>query len=818
MDAPERALAQPYDRLRVVDLSSGIAGAYTTKTLTDLGAAVARLEPPNGVDLRRWSALRPPQPASVGLLFDFLSAGQHSRTVDVASDTARQAALDLAADADVIVWSPGSPVADHPAFAPHALRTACPNAIVVTITSFGLDGPWSDRPATEFTVQALSGGVAHRGPVGEPPWAVGGQHGEWVAGAFAAIGALVALLRRDRFYTGGELVDVSMLEALVMTPHFNSITYQSISGEAYFVGRRPRYPGDIEPTADGWAGFALVNALQHWLDFCVMIGHPEWVDDEALQNPTRRAGRYAEITPQIRAWTTARTTREIVEEAALFRVPAVEVGHGANVADMDQFVERRFFQHRPGTDIVQPAPVIRFDGALPAEDAAPPAPLGPPVETALPTWPDRPTSTAEPSARAHTSTGDPTLPLAGVRILDLTAYWAGPFATHLPAMLGAEVLHVESHTRLDGARVIVPRNAPRERTWEWSHAFQSVNTNKAGLAIDLATEDGRALLGQLVDACDVVVENSSPRVLEQWGFGHDVLCARRPELIVLRMPAFGLQGPWRDRTGFAMTMEQVSGMAWLTGPADGPPVTLLGPCDPVGGAHGVIALLAALERRHRTGRGGLVELPMVSAALTFCSEQVLTFTATGERLDRAGNRGPGGAPQNLYRCADTDPDGQPRWVAVAVTADGQWARLCQTLGYPAWATDAALATAAGRFAAHDQIDAELGEWCASRPAAEAADTIRGAGVPAEVVTTTGELLGLAPLHARPFLEEVAEHPVTGRTLHTTYPIRFEHPPDRWHRRAAPTVGQDNRTVLTELVGLTDDELDRLEATGVIGTR
>lgn len=376
------------------------------------------------------------------------------------------------------------------------------------------------------------------------------------------------------------------------------------------------------------------------------------------------------------------------------------------------------------------------------------------------------------------------------------------------------MVHVESPARIDGARMIVVRSADPAQWWEWSHAFQGVNTNKAGISIDLSTDGGRAALRRLLASCDAVVENYSPRVLESWGLGYPEVRALREDVVMVRMPAFGLSGPWRDRVGFAMTMEQVSGLAWMTGRADGPPVTLLGPCDPVGGAHGTIALLMALDHRRRTGEGGLVEVPMVAGALNHAAEQVLEHSINGRLLQRDGNRGPTAAPQGLYRCAGPDvlPD-DPRRVAIAVETDEQWRALRRALGEPAWAAVATYDHAAGRRAGHDAIDVELGRWCAARTAEQIVDALWPLGIPVAAVRSTAELVDLPPLHARTFLETV-EHPVTGTSVHTTYPVAFSGGPDRWHRRAAPSVGRDTRAVLRGTVGLTEAELDDLERAGV----
>ncbi|MFV0257376.1 MAG: CoA transferase [Acidimicrobiales bacterium] len=809
----------PLAGVRVLELPCSLAGAYATKLLVDAGAEVTMIEPPEGAPLRRWLAGHDPLPEGTdGPLFTALAAGKASAMARPGAGPAERGAV-LAAGraADIVVCGP-TPIT------PDEWRAAAPGAVVVCLSPFGSDSRWADRPATEFTVQALSGGPAHRGAPGTDPISVGGQHGEWALGTFGAAGALAGLHRRARTGTG-ELVDVSMLEALIMTPHFQPITYQSMAGSAYFEGRRPRYPGDIEPTADGFVGFALVNTLQPWLDFCALIGRPDWAEDTELHNPGLRAARYDELIGPIRAWTTARTTAEIVEVASAMRIPVAPIGHGANVTTMDHFVEQGFFQRSADGSQLRPSPPFRFAGRRPDPVAPAAPPIGPPLsDPASPTGTPAPgaslagsSRSPQPTVTRPPSSGEPAfgeLPFQGLRILDLTAFWAGPFATHLPALLGAEVLHVESPKRLDGARSIVVRGADPEQWWEWSHAFQGVNTNKHGVSIDLSDDRGLAVLRRLVASCDAVVENFSPRVLDGWGLDEAAVRAIRPDVVYLRMPAFGLAGPWRDRVGFAMTMEQVSGLAWMTGPADGPPVTLLGPCDPVGGAHGTIALLAALWHRARTGRGMLVEVPMVAGALNLAAEQVAHHSATGELLTRAGNRGPAAAPQNTYRCADPPTHGEARHIAVAVATDDQWQALRAVLGAPAWADDPAFATAAGRRRHHDRLDRELGAWCATRPAADLVERLVAAGVPAAPVLVTGELLDLAPLHDRGFLEPV-DHPVTGTTLHTTYPARFSGGPSVLNRRAAPVVGRDTLEVLRTVAGYSAEELDALAATGLL---
>ncbi len=248
------------------------------------------------------------------------------------------------------------------------------------------------------------------------------------------------------------------------------------------------------------------------------------------------------------------------------------------------------------------------------------------------------------------------------------------------------------------------------------------------MTLDLNSPDGLALLHRLIDSADLLVENFTPRVIDHFGLDFESLRARNPRLVMVRMPAFGLDGPWRDRTGFAQTMEAVSGLAWRTGYEDELPMLVLGACDPIAGAHAVFATLLALRAREDTGEGMLVESVMVESALNVAAEAIVEYGAGAPAPGRLGNRGPDAAPQGVYPGSATDS-----WVALAVETDAQWDALVTALGSPAWAADPALRTAEGRRTHHDMLDKHLGVWTSERTAEETVASLSAAGVPAEVV-------------------------------------------------------------------------------------
>lgn len=792
----------PLTGYTVIDLSTGIAGAYCTKLLCDGGADVVKVEPPQGDPLRKWSASGAPiAPGDDGALFGFLAGAKHSVIADPSDEDDAELVNRLLASADAVVWSAGSNVAEHPAFAPRAIHRRHPHLTVTAITPFGLEGPWRDRAATEFTLQAWSGGIVGlgRGEQERPPVFVGGQVGEYLAGAYASAATLASRWRR--FDGGpGELLDLSMLETQILCLTYYPVSYFEVLGRPWRDMRRPTIPG-VAQAKDGLVDLGCGTA-QQWFDLCAMVGHPEWIDEESPLSITEQANIHAE---ELFDWLAHTTVAEIRELASAFRIPNAPVANGANVTSFDQFVERGSFVRNPRDGYQQPGHPYRM---RPAQLRGPrPAPrLGAHTEHyRAAKLPARPTPTGVAKA----------LPLSGIRVLDMTTFWAGPCATHFLAMLGAEVIHVESTRRPDGTRLIAGVPVTEEQWWEKSPIFEALNTNKKGLTLDLQSPRGRELLRRLIATCDVVVENFTPRVLDQIGLDFATVQSIRPDVVMVRMPGFGLAGPWRDNPAFAYVIEAASGVSWLTGYPDRTPYDPYSIGDPNAGVHAANALLLALEHRRRTGEGVFVEAAMVDAALSISAEQVIEYSAYGALLERAGNRGPAAAPQNLYLSADIDEFGRlDSWVAIAVATDDQWVKLCRAIGSPSWAADPGLTTHAGRSEHHDLIDEQLAAWCQRRSRDEIVATLWDAGVPVAKVMQPHRQTELEQLAFRGFFEEV-DHPVNGPARLSTVPMRCSAGPDKFHTEHAPLLGQHNRELLAGL-GLSDAEIAGLESDGVIG--
>lgn len=775
------------DGIRVVDFSTGVPGPYVTKLLADAGADVIKVEGPDGDPMRRWSATRAEFEGD-SALFQLLNASKRG----VVGQPGDPEIEELVATADAVVESfpAGSGVG-------RAWAERHPHLVVLSVTPYGQDGPLVSHPSTEYTVQAQCGAIACRGRPDQPPIHAGGGIAEWTAGAYAGPAVLSALLRARR--TGrGEHIDLAVADVMgIAATTFSDLAHSMRGGGHDFdrVARSVEAPS-IEPALDGWVGFNTNTALQYQ-GFVLMIERPDLIDTEWSQIG-ERAGRLDEWNAMVHPWTSRHTVAEIIKAASDLRVPVAEVNDGRSVLDNEQFAARGVFVRNPG-GFLQPRPPYLMDDGGERRPATPAPQLGEHTGTIE----DRPRPV--PSAAG----ADPDLPLAGIRVVDLTSWWAGPSATGTLAMLGADVLHIESTGHPDGMRM-TGFMFGTEDWWEWSSMFVAINHNKRGLTLDLDTEAGMDLLWQLIEGADVVIENFSPRVVEKWGLSWEAVSARNPQAVFTRMPAFGLSGPWRERVGFAQTMEQLTGMAWVTGHPYDQPRIMRGPCDPIAGMHGAYAAILGLAVRERTGRGVFVESTMVEAALNCSAEQIVEYTAYGNVMERAGNRSPYAAPQGLYPCR-----GHEQWLALAVADDDQWQALVEVLGSPDWADRPEYATDAGRRVGHDAIDERLYAWAAEQDLDDAVARLVTAGVPAAPAwdpRIQHENLQLA--HRGLF--EMVEHPAVGTHPMPGMPYRFASV-DRWITSPSPALGQHNHEILAEL-GLSADEIAQLEADGVIGTR
>lgn len=799
--------SRPLSGLSVLDLAGGIAAGHCTKLLADAGARVTKIEPTTGDPLRTWSSLGRTQGETTtpdgadSALFRYLNTLKRSIVADPSDPQQRQRLEKMFDVVDVVILDGDDPFGGlHPT----SIAESHPSLIVVSISNFGLSGPWAGRPATEFTLQAWSGSMAKRGEPDREPLQAGGLTGYWYAGSHAAV-AILAAIRHRRNTGSGELIDISVLEGLIIGYSTYKTLWASLGHSDAADARGLEIPS-IEPAADGWVGFCTVLGRM-WHDFCNLVGHPEWAEDPTLDRWAGRAARTDELRSAIAQWLKGQKVDDVVETATLLRIASAPVGNGATIPEFEHFREREVFVDNP-TGFIQPRPPYRLSDTPPLElSPAPVAGEDGDLGDGTPGW-IHPGS-ASPKVPRIT---DGPLPLSGLRVADFTTAMAGAYGAQILGMLGAEVIKVESITHADPARKASVLRMDQDLWWEYCPLFLAANTDKQGITLDLARPEGLAAARSLIEHSDVVIENFTPRVMDNFGLDWESVKEINPEAVMVRLPAFGLDGVWRDRPGFAQTQEQVCGMAWVTGYRDGQPMLPRGLCDWLSATQAIFALLIALEQREMTGQGLLVEASMAENGLSVAAEAIVEYSAYGRLLDRQGNWGPEACPQGAYQCAGDD-----RWIALSVRNDDEWMDLRTALGDPVELRDARFDTTAGRIANREFLDEILSRAFLDEDPATVVDKL-WANLPVAIVRGAWELALDPHLRERGFFQSV-DHPVAGS--HDTY-LGLPYPPlsgmKAWSRSGTPLMGEHNHQILTGLLGMDEQTYSRLVEQQVIGSR
>jgi crotonobetainyl-CoA:carnitine CoA-transferase CaiB-like acyl-CoA transferase len=397
------------------------------------------------------------------------------------------------------------------------------------------------------------------------------------------------------------------------------------------------------------------------------------------------------------------------------------------------------------------------------------------------------------------------LPLAGVRVADLTMMWAGPFATRVLAEMGAEVIKIESPRAWDNVRTLMPVDHPQP--WNASWYFNDYNRDKKSLTLDLAQPRGRELFLRLVGVCDVVIENYRADVLDKLDIGYQVLRTARPDVILVSMAGFGKTGPDRDLVGFGPIVEMMAGLSSLTGYGDDgvPYKTGISYGDPVAGLAAVSAVALALIQRRRTGRGAWIDLAQRETMAQMAGEAFAAASLRGETPSHVGNRHPVWAPQGVYPVAGDD-----QWLAISVRDDAEWRALAGAIG----AGELADLALAGRRARHDELDARIAAWSRVQDPQAAMESLQALRIPAARVLDTHAIHWDPHLLAREswvFLP----HPCMAPWPQPAPAWRLDEARPRL-RRHAPLFGEHNREILCGLLGLPESELAELAAAHIIG--
>ena len=813
------------DGITVVELGEGIASSWCGRLLAGAGADVVSCEPGGGNTLRRAHPLLPDRRSA---LFEYL--GMYKRSAVLPDDDVDR----LVASADILIDEVDVEAGETPevvAERAERFRRLNPKLVTVVCGPFGLTGPYAGRRSSALVDWAMSGYAAITGDPDREPLQGGGPWCSSVNGLTAAVGAMAALRTAER--TGcGQLVDVAAMDAMTALHQWTVIlaTHQGVrkrrSGNRH---AESFHPLGILPCKDGAVAIAVSSPAQ-WEGFCLALGMPELLSDERFATGGDRFDRADELDALIVPWLLEREQREIVELLQDHNVPTSPVLDVLSVQEDEQLADRGFWQPMPhlGEDVVAPSVPVRGPVAPKGRPRGPE--LGEDTVAVLAQLVGAAATVPVPQPSAAAA---PSLPLEGVRVVELSIAWAGPLAARFCADLGADVVRVE-HRDSRGTSLgpagspmrapegwrwgelpppafrggIFPDAEPGERPWNRNGPFNKFQRNKRSLCLDLKHEAGREVFRRLLAEADVLLDNYRPRALDRLGFDFEAVAAINPRIVRISMSGYGATGPYRERGSWGPILEAHSGFAAATGYADGGPVKQGAAFpDGIGGLTGAFAILDALRERDRTGEAVYVNLSQLESHLSIGGELLIAASASGEPPARRGNRSPECAPQGVYPCRGDDA-----WVAVTVQSDRAWEALAALAGSPIL-DDPALGSVAERRRRHDAIDAEIAAWTRSRDAHEAAALLQDAGVAAGPVLSNTEMVADPHLRARNMIVPI-DHPDAGRREFPGFPIRLsETPVERF--AGAPTLGQHNEVILRDLLGYSENEYATLVAAGVV---
>jgi crotonobetainyl-CoA:carnitine CoA-transferase CaiB-like acyl-CoA transferase len=784
---------------RVLDLCDD-RGHFAGFLLAHLGAEVIGVEPPGGHRTRH----RPPFDAA-GRALGHLAYGRGKSSL-VAASPAEVA--ELAATADVVIDSGVLPFAVDLG----ALRAADPALVTVAISPFGSDGPKAGWAATDLTIAASSGALSLTGDADRRPVRIGEPQAWLQAGADAACGALLALAERRRSGLG-QHVDVAAQQSMLVTTQFQMM--------AALVGAASpsRLPGGVKlgqftiqfvyECADGYVTATFL--------FGMMIGPFtrrlfEWIHEEGFADESLRDKNWIDFalhvfegkepaeeldraTAVLAAFLRTKSKAELLAAALERNLLLAPVTTTRDVLSLEQLDARDFWEMVEGAR--HPGRFARFSATpLPPRAPAPALGAGPPGRVAAPRR-DRPPSVATGSAEGSR-------PLEGVKVLDFMWALAGPGTTRMMADYGATVVKVETQKRADVLRSVNPFIGG-EGGQENALQFHSLNAGKLGLALDVGTPQGREVILDLVRWADVVTESFSPKAMAAWGLGYDALAAVNPGLVMFSSCLMGQTGPLRMYAGFGTMAAALAGFYPVTGWPDRAPA---GPftayTDYVSPRFSLLAILAALEHRRRTGEGQHIDFSQLEGALHLLTPALLDDQLNGVVATRNSNTDRFAVPHDVYPAL-----GEDRWIAIATETDEQWAALAEVLGRP----DLAGLSAAERRDRLDEVDAVISGWTAVSDAVAAQDRLQAAGVPAHLVAVSADCVADPQLrHRQQFVP--APHPLHGTSWVEGSPFRLSRTPAQvaW---AGPTFGQHLEEVLGGILGYDGDRIADLIIAGVL---
>lgn len=804
--------AAPLKSLRVVDFSRMLSGPLSTMILGDLGAHVIRVEDIEGMDTTRHN-----HPFINGESHYFLSINRNKESIaiDLKTEAGKEIALGLVREADVVVENFRHGAAARLGLDYDSLIRINPKLIYCSITGFGQTGPWRDKTAYDLVIQAVTGALSVTGEAGRPPAKMGLPLADEMSSLFAGISILAGVERLAK--TGkGCYLDTSMFDAgISMLSYMANIYFATGESPSAVGSAHPTiYPYNAFETLDGYIVVApFTNAF--WRKFCTAIERPELGKAEKYRSFKERLAARDELgnilepimkTRSTSDWQDRLETGDVPNGPVLSIKEAIEMEHSQSrgmIAEFDHpvcgkqktlgtpfhltYADGRKYEtpYRPPPVVGQHtvsilSSLLGYDqgtietllddsvvrgSEVPGKSTAAPAQIG----------------VSEPDIDEH---GDSELPLAGLRVVDLTRMLAGPYATLIFADLGADVIKVEEPRNGDPTRHNIPKLGD-ESTY-----FMAINRGKRSIALDLKSDAGRDALIELVKTADVVVENYRPGVMDKLGIGYDVLKKIRPDIILCSISGYGQTGPLKDKISFDLVNQAMAGTMSVTGESGRPPVRVGLPAGDLGGGiFAAFGVLAALYGRRRTGEGVHIDLALHDILVSLLGYVGQLYFTTGEVPGPVGSGHHHIAPYRAIEASDG-------YFIVAAFTQVFWLKFVDAIEMPELKEDPRFADITARKHNMDALYDIVLPIFPGKTVDEWLQIFGDKDVPSAKVNTVGEALECEQASSRGIVFEY-EHPSVGRTKTVGTPFMCDGQPWR-SDLPPPLLGEHSAEILKEL--------------------
>ncbi|HEY93969.1 MAG TPA: CoA transferase [Dehalococcoidia bacterium] len=817
-------MLSPYRALDLTDEKGLLCG----KILADLGAEVIQVESPSGNPARKIPPFaRGKTDPEHSLFWYAFSAGKKSVTLDMEVGNGRDNFKKLAGTADFLIESFPPGYLDSIGLGYQTLSSINPALIMVSISPFGQTGPYRDYKAGDLVSTAMGGMAYCTGEVDRPPIRISLDQTYSQASVHAAAGILIALNQRSKIGRG-QWIDVSMQASVVRTLH-TQLPYWEYSNKIVERSGIQRFRGgvstqEIWPCKDGFVSWMFFGGAVGTRQMQYMV---EWMDSKGMAGSLTEEIQdwssldLTKVSPnKIRSWEQLigdffmnHTKLELYEEAVEKRIPLTPLNDVSDVLEDNQLIDRKFWTNVAYTDLDTEVPYPGFLFITSDEECQPAVKGRAPrlgennddIYQELKELDEESIHAVLPGGNIPDNKRD-LAALEGLRVVDFSWAFAGPFIGSYLGDYGANIIKIESNSNLDITRVTSPYKDGISGI-NRSGCFLVANNSKMSLTLDLKNPKARLIIEKLISWADVVVENFGTGVMDRLGLNYKKLQAINPNIIMLSATIQGQTGPRASFTGYGWNTVALTGIGNLTGWPDRSPVgTLQAYPDSVVPWFGVVAILAALDYRRRTGKGQYIDISQYETTCQFLAPLVMDYAVNNNLSTRVGNQSSYSVPHGVYRCKGND-----RWCAISVFTEIEREAFRKAIGYPEWTKEKRFSALQQRKENEGQLNELVEKWTHKHTPEEIMGILQKAGVPAGIVKTNKELFEDPQLKHRGYFQLI-DHPEIGKCYQQGWPILLSESPV--NIKPAPCLGEHNEYICTGILGLSDEEFIGLFSEGV----